>query len=176
MKYDKVYQKLKEKYTKEEIADAMIISADLTKEEKGKTDEEFKKLRLQRLKGITKEEQTLSDVIRLRFQIENYIKSEVFSFKKTFGHFLAEYIRVLNKTKRDFANDLSIHYTKLSRILNDKEEPNIELSYRLEEHSGQLISATLWWKLMIKKQEFIIENNTDIRKIEAQKVKNALVA
>ena len=54
---------------------------------------------------------------------------------------MKEYIRVVKKTRREIADDLAIHYTKLSRIINDKEEPNIELSYRLEKHSGNLISA-----------------------------------
>jgi len=114
--------------------------------------------------------------MRLRFQIENYLKKENFSFEQTFGKYLKEYIRVIKKTRKAIAEDLSVHYTKLSRIINDKEEPNIELTYRLEKHSGALIKANLWWKLMIKKQDFIISRDEETRKKEQSKVKNPIRA
>jgi len=107
---------------------------------------------------------------------ENYLKKEKFSFDRTFGKFLEEYMRVIKKSRRAIAEDLALHYTKLSRIINDKEEPNIELSYRLEKHSGNLISAKLWWKLMIKKHEFIILKDEETKQQEQMKVKNALRA
>ncbi|HFA47829.1 MAG TPA: hypothetical protein ENJ95_02285 [Bacteroidetes bacterium] len=176
MKYEKIYQKLKKKYTDEEIADSMLIPADLTESEKGAADEEIKKLRFEMLRNMTTEDQILSDVMRLRFQIENYLKKEPFSFGKTFGQFLGEYIRVTKKSKKEMAEDLSVHYTKLSRLLNDKEEPNIGLAYRLGKHSGNLIAALLWWKLMVKKQEFIISEDDGTRLKEERKVRNALRA
>ena len=114
--------------------------------------------------------------MRLRFQMERYVNTGVFSFDKTFGKYLEEYIRILNKPRKDFAEDLSIHYTKLSRVINDKEEPNIGMAYRLEKHSGYLINARLWWKLTIKKQEFIIAQDDTTRKEEQKKVSNALRA
>lgn len=176
MKYEKIYQRLRKKYTEEEIAESMIIPADLTEQEKKDLAEEMKKIRMQKLRETSEEEQILSDVMRLRFQMEDYIKKQNFSFQKTFGKYLAEYIRIIKKTRREIAEDLSIHYTKLSRIVNDKEEPNIELSYRLEKHSGSLIKAEMWWKLMIKKQEFIISEDDETRQIEQKKVKNSLRA
>lgn len=176
MKYEKIYQKLRKKYSKEEIADSMIIPADLTAREKKELAEEMRKIRKQNLRETTEEDQILSDVMRLRFQIEDYVKRQNFSFQKTFGKYLEEYIRILKKSRREIAEDLSIHYTKLSRIINDKEEPNIELSYRLEKHSGELIKAELWWRLMIKKQEFIIAKDEETRKDEQKKVKNPLRA
>lgn len=176
MKYEEIYQKLREKYTDEEIADSMLIPADLSEEEKQALAEEMKAIRMQKLREMTEEDRILSDVMRLRFQIESYVKESGFSFQKTFGKYLEEYIRILNKQRRAIAEDLSIHYTKLSRIINDKEEPNVELAYRLEKHSGNLISAKLWWKLMIKKQEFIISEDKETRKEQQEKVKNALSA
>lgn len=176
MKYEKIYQKLKETYTDEEIADAMLIPADLTENEKKELAEEMKAIRIQKLREMTEEDRILADVMRLRFQIEAYVKESGFSFEKTFGKFLKEYNRIINKSRRDIANDLSIHYTKLSRIINDKEEPNVELTYRLEKHSGHLIKAKLWWKLIIKKQEFIISQDEATREEEQKKVKNPLRA
>jgi len=176
MNYNKVYQRLKKKLTKKEIADATIISADLSKSEKERLSKEMKEIRLQKLRETTVEDQILADVMRLRFQIENYIKKESFDFEKTFGQYLQEYIRILKKTRKQIAEDLNIHYTKLSRIINDKEEPNVELSYRLEKHSGQLIKAELWWQLIIKKQSFILSKDEKTKKEEFKKVKNFLRA
>jgi plasmid maintenance system antidote protein VapI len=176
MKYEEIYQKLKEKYTDEEIADSMLIPADLTEEEKAGLHQEMKEIRMQKLRDMSEEDRILADVMRLRFQIEGYLKERIFSFQKTFGKFLEEYIRILKKSRRTIADDLAIHYTKLSRIINDKEEPNIELAYRLEKHSGKLIAAELWWKLMIKKQEFIISQDESTKKAEQDKVKNPLRA
>ena len=176
MKYDKIYQELRKKYTDEEIADSMMIPADLTKEEKEESDKEIREYRMNLLRNMSDEDMILSDVMRLRFQIEEYVKKEQFSMDKTFGKYLAEYIRVVKKTRKEISEDLSIHYTKLSRIINDKEEPNIELSYRLEKHSGNLIRAKIWWKLMIKKHEFILVRDEKTRKREQKKVKNFLRA
>jgi len=58
-------------------------------------------------------------------------------------------------------------------MLNDKEMPNVELMYRLEGHSGDLVPALLWWKLLSKKQEFDLLTNKEIRVTENLKVKNA---
>ena len=176
MKYEKIYQKLKEQYTDEEIVDSTMIPADLTESEKEELALEMREIRLKKLSETTEKQQIVADVMRLRFQMEHYIKKESFSFDKTFGQYLKEYIRIIKKTRREIAEDLAIHYTKLSRIINDKEEPNIELTYRLEKHSGSLITAEKWWKLMIKKQEFIIAQDHETRQIEQMKVKNQIRA
>lgn len=176
MKYEKIYKKLREKYSDQEIVDSMLIPQDLSEKEKQELSKEMREIRMQKLRETTEEDTILADVMRLRFQIENYIKKEAFSFEKTFGKYLGEYLRIIKKSRREIAEDLSVHYTKLSRIINDKEEPNIELSYRLEKHSGELIRTELWWKLMIKKHEFIISQDQETRIKEQKKVKNSLRA
>jgi plasmid maintenance system antidote protein VapI len=176
MKYEKIYQELKKKYTDEEIAESMLIPADLTKEEKENAHTEMMEFRMKQLKETTQEDRILSDVMRLRFFIEDYLKEEHFSFEKTFGKYLEEYIRIIRKTRKEIATDLSIHYTKLSRIVNDKEEPNIELCYRLEKHSGNLIKTKTWWKLIVKKQAFVISEDKATRLTEQNKVKNPIRA
>ncbi|MEL6843064.1 MAG: hypothetical protein AAFP02_07595, partial [Bacteroidota bacterium] len=147
MKFEEIYQALRKKYSDEEIAASTFIPADLSKAEKEEADRQMRAIRLDKLRNMSEADQILSDVMRLHFQMENYVKKEAFAFEKTFGKYLAEYIRIIKKSRREIAEDLAIHYTKLSRIINDKEEPNVELSYRLEKHSGKLIRAITWWKL-----------------------------
>ena len=175
-KHEKIYKKLREQYSENEIAESLMIPEDLTSEERKNLAAEMKAIRFQKLKETTEEEQILSDVMRLRFQIENYIQNQEFSFDKTFGKHLEEYIRIVKKSRKEIAEDLSIHYTKLSRIVNDKEEPNVHLFYRLEKYTANLINADLWWKLMIKKQEFMLHRDDDTRNKEHNKVKNPLRA
>jgi plasmid maintenance system antidote protein VapI len=154
----------------------MLIPADLTETEAKNLADEMKNIRFRKLRETTEQDRILADIMRLRFDIEQYVNNDIFAFDKTFGNYLAEYMRVLKKNRREISEDLSLHYTKLSRIINDKEEPNIELTYRLGKHSGNLIKAELWWKLIIKKQAFILKRDNETRLKEEAKVKNYLIA
>lgn len=173
-KYEKIYKELSKKYTDEEIADSMLIPTDLTEEELKQANEELREFRFKLLRERTEEQRIYSDLMRFRFQIEAYIDKSEYIEEKSFGKHLEEYARILKRTKRELSEDLDIHYTRLSRIINDREEPNTELIYRLERHSGNLISALIWWKLIIKKQEYIIRADEETREREASKVKNAV--
>ena len=84
MKYEKVYQKLKERLTDEEIADSMLVPADLTSGKKEKLANEMREIRMQKLKEATEEDYILASVMQLRCNIERYIKDEKFSHNKTF--------------------------------------------------------------------------------------------
>lgn len=173
-KYEALYEQLREKYTDEEIAESMLIPEDLSEDEQKKADDELRALRFKLLSERTEEQRVYSDLLRMRYQLENYIKENTFIEEKSFGKQLEEYARVLKRTKKDLAEDLSIHYTRFSRIINDREEPNIELTYRLEQHSGGLIPALIWWKLIIKKQEYFLQRDDKTRKEEIAKVRNEM--
>ncbi len=174
MTYEEIYKKLREEYTDAEIAEGYLIPPDLTEEEELEIQAEIREVRFKLLKERTEEQRLLSDILRLRFQMENYYNEGIYAAGKNFGGFLSDYIHILKKTKKAFAEDIGLHYTRLSRILNNREEPNVELTYRLEKHSGELIPALLWWKISIKKQEHLLNKDLKTRKIEAAKVKNAL--
>jgi len=173
-KYEEIYQKLSKHLTDEEIADSMLIPADLTEEEQKQADEELRAFRFKLLAEMTEEKRIYSDLLRFRYQLENYLENEEFNSSREFGGQLEEYARILKRTKKKLSEDLNIHYTRLSRIINNHEDPNIELTYRLEKHSGELIPALMWWKLITKKQEFEIKRDKTTRRIEAAKVKNAV--
>lgn len=173
-KYEKIYKKLRKEMTDEEIADSMLIPQDMTEEEKKKSHEEIKAFRFKLIRERTEEQRIYSELLRFKFLLENYLNNEPFNISQSFGKKIEEYVRILNRTKKNLSEDLSIHYTRLSRLINDKEEPNIELMYRLEEHSGNLIPAIYWWKLVAKKQEHILKQDIKTRKKEGAKVKNAV--
>jgi plasmid maintenance system antidote protein VapI len=173
-KYEKIYKKLRKEMTDEEIVDSMLIPQDMTEEEKKKSNEEIRAFRFKLMRERTEEQRIYSELLRFKFLLENYINNEPFSESKSFGKNIEEYVRILNRTKKSLSVDLDVHYTRLSRLINDREEPNIELMYRLEKHSGNIIPAIYWWKLVSKKQEHIIKKDLRTRKKEGAKVKNAI--
>ncbi|SRR6056297_155735 len=173
-KYEKLYKELRKKYSVQEISESMLIPADLTAEERKEADESLKNFRLKMLREQTEEERIFSDVMRLKIVMDDYIQNEPYTAQRSFGRYLEEYARILNMTKKKLAEDLAIHYTRLSRIINDRENPNIELAYRLEKHSGGLISALSWWRLVVKKQEHEIKKDDETREKEGAKVKNPI--
>ena len=172
--YDKIYQKLREQYTDEEIADSMMIPADLSEEEKEKGANELRAFRLKVLSEMTEDQRLYSDLLRFRYLLEDYIENRDYDENMNFGVQLEEYVRILKRTKKRMSEEIDVHYTRLSRIINNRETPNIEFIYRLEEHSGGLVPALTWWKLLVKKQEFEISRDKTTRKIEAAKVKRAI--
>ena len=173
-KYEKIYQELRKKYSDEEIADSMLIPADLSREERAKANAELKAFRFKLLNNMNEEQRIYSDLLRFKYQVERYLRDSEFDKSKSFGKLLAEYAHVLRMSKKKLSEDLGIHYTRLSRIINDKENPNIQLAYRLEKHSGELISAISWWQLVSKKLEYEIKMDKVTRKKERSKVKSAV--
>jgi len=92
----------------------------------------------------------------------------------SFASQLKRYVDLLKKTHAEVASDLDIHKTKLSRLLNEKENPNIDLLYRLEHHSGGMIPAAYWYKLYAKKREEDIKRNKEERSSAYKRVRNRL--
>jgi len=173
-KYEKIYKQLRKKYTDEEIADSMLIPKDLTDAQRKKADEEFLAFRMKLLKEQTEEKRIYADLLRFKYLMENYIEDRPYDTNESFGKHLEEYLHILKRTKKSLSEDLNVHYTRLSRIINDRDDPNIELMYRLEKHSGNLIPALYWWRLVAKKQEHIIKKDSKTRKHEGAKVKNSV--
>lgn len=178
MTNEEYFQKLRETMTIEEIAESTIIMADLTPEEKIQSDKEMREYSLKRIANMTAKDHVFGDTVRTSILMREYLKDEEnFSSEKTFGHFLKEYITATRIKRRDFAKEIAVHYTKLSRIINDKEEPNIDLCYRLEKHSEDIIPAIDWWNLVIKKQMYTILQDKERRARERAKVnKQELIA
>ena len=88
--------------------------------------------------------------------------------------YLNEYLNVVDKKQKELAEDIDLHVTRMSRILNGKERLSLSLAYRLEIHSGELIPAIIWWKLVQKEIEQEIKTNKEKRAIEKEKVKNVV--
>jgi len=147
---------------------------DLTKNQKAKADEELRKLRFESLREMKDQQKIYSDLLSLKFKMNDFVENKFISENFLFSEFLKSYVSILNITRRKLAQDLSIHETKFSRLINNKENPGIGLLYRIEEHSNDLISATLLWQIVNLKLIVDIQNNTSERRKQSKKVKNKL--
>lgn len=173
-KNEPIYEKLSKSLSDEEIAESYVLRSEMTEKEKSQAEAGFKKLRMQRLKSMSDEHVLQSELMRMKLLMKDYFKQNIFLQSFSFANQLKKYVFLLQVSHAQFAEDINIHKTKLSRILNSKENPNIELMYRLEIHSGAMIPATYWYRLHTKKIEEEIKTNQEKRAIESEKVKNEL--
>ena len=130
-------------------------------EEQKKADAEFLRIRLERLKNMSVQEILVSRILQMKFLMKAYFREEKFDPNFSFANQLKAYINITNRSNKEIAENLDIHPTKLSRVLNGKENPNIELMYRLGKHSDEEIPAYYWWRLFARQLENKIKTDLE---------------
>ncbi|PQJ11705.1 hypothetical protein CJD36_007885 [Flavipsychrobacter stenotrophus] len=163
-----------EQNTPAELAEAYVFPVKLTKKQKEEAVAQLSEARAKLRKEITQEEVLSLKLMRFKLLLEKYIKSTEFKIDYSFGYFLSIYIDTIGKKRTEFADEIDIHETLLSQLINNKREPNESLMIRLEIHSNGTIPALDWLKLVEKKKENYISTDKEIRKVERQFVKNHL--
>jgi plasmid maintenance system antidote protein VapI len=156
-----LYQKLSKKYTKEELVESFVFPPDMTAAEKQKADQKLWVHRKQRLLNRTPEEKLYANLLKLKYELEDYTLSNNYHPKQSISYYLRNYMRIVGRNQKELSSDIAIHPTRWSRILNGKERLSLSLAYRLERHAGDLLPALLWWKLMQKEIEQEIKRGTD---------------
>lgn len=166
--------KKQNKYTDKQLAEAHIFPSELSLEQQKKGDKEFSNFRLNRLKNMSDEDRYYARIMQLKFMMEDYFKSNQYNIKYTFSHFLKEYIHSINKKNNEFSKEINLHVTQLSRLLNNKEEPNKKILFRLEIHSNNWIPALYWYRIIEKQKEQEIINDKILRASERKNVRKAV--
>lgn len=146
----------------------------LNKSEKENADFELRKRRLESLRNTSEDQKIYADLISLKYGIIDYLELGIYSKNYRFSEFLKKYVSIIGTTRRNLADNLGIHETKFSKIINDKENPGLGLLYRIEEHSNLLFPASLLWQLVAKKMLVEIDSNNSERKKQSKIVKNKL--
>jgi plasmid maintenance system antidote protein VapI len=156
--------------TEKETAESMLISNTdpITAKEK----EEFLKKRLEIMNSRTKDDLLRSNLLQFKYEVETYLELGEYNPAYSFSNCLKRYMQITAKSSKDLTEELSIHKTKLSRIINDRDEANAALAYKLEKHSSKLFPAIFWWKLITLKKENEIKTNKNDRKKATEKVKS----
>jgi len=168
----KNYKKATKDLTKAEIAESIVIpnSKSISK----KNHQAFLEKRLNLMKSRTKDEITISSILQFKYEVEMYLELGKFDSEYSFSNCLKRYMQIINRSSKDLTEELSIHKTKLSRILNDREDANLKLGYKLEKHSGQLLPVLFWWKLILLKKEDEIISNKKARKEASRNIKSVV--
>jgi len=167
-------KKLMEKYTPEELADAYIFPVKLTLKQKKEAATQLAEARKKTQAEMTEKDRLISRLLQFRFQLENYIDGNSFDPGFTFSHFLKEYVTILNKKRKVFAEEISIDETMLSQFINMHRMPPDYMAIRLELHSNNTIPAEYWYRLVEIQREYQIKTDKGLRKKEMKYVHNKL--
>lgn len=173
-KREDTYDELRKKYSDEELAESFIFSVEVSKGEQREISEEFLKLRMERLQSMSEAERISADLFAFKLQLKAYFKQEKFDELFSFSNQLKKYLKITRRSHADVARNLGIHKTKLSRLVNGRDTPNIDLMYRLEEHSSKEIPAFYWWRIHARELEFKIKTDYTKKQQAADKVENPL--
>ncbi|MGB3776960.1 MAG: hypothetical protein WA960_01270 [Tunicatimonas sp.] len=168
-----VYQKLSQKYTDEEIAESFILPLNLTEKEQKEMHDTMRDLRKKQRAAMSEQEKMYSALMQLKYQIINSTEHE-YDAENNFSNYLTRYVAIVDRTRKEMASEIGITPRALSEMLANIKEPDQGVFFRLENHSGGLIPALLWWKLTIRKQEYEITEDKQRRKREYAKVKNSV--
>lgn len=168
------YEDLSKIYTDEEIADSMVLRSTLSDEEREVAHKEFLKVRMERLKNMSESDILLSNLMRMKIQIENYIENDNYDSRFDFSNQLTEYLSITRRTQKAFSEEIDIHTAQLNRIIRGKENPNIDLLYRIEKHSNGFLSAEKLYRLHTMKLEADMLNDEENRQAQYDRVKKTL--
>ncbi|HEY9259539.1 hypothetical protein [Chitinophaga sp.] len=167
-------KKLKNEYTADELVESFIFPVKLSKKQQKEAAAQLALARSKSRSAASEKDKLISGLLSLRFQLEDYINGDTYNPKLSFGYFLSEYVSLLEKKRKVFADEISIDETLLSQLINLKRDPPDYVSVRLELHSNRAIPADYWYRLVEKKRAHFIKTDRSIRKSEKQFVQNKL--
>ncbi len=124
--------------------------------------------------NVSLQERQKSQLLQLRYLMEDYIKTLPYDTRYYFGYFLQEYISRLGRKNKEFAEEIGIEPTELSQLINRHRYPNDKIIVRLELHSNKNFPAIMWFRLLEKEKSFELLNNIELRNAERVHIKHKL--
>ncbi|SEW25443.1 hypothetical protein [Chitinophaga arvensicola] len=167
-------KKSKIQKSKDELEASFVFPVKLSQQHKKEAALLLAEARKKRRQEASDKDKLISGLLSLRFQLEDYINGNTFNPDLSFGYFLSEYVSLLEKKRKVFAEEISIDETLLSQLINLKRDPPDYVTVRLELHSNRAIPADYWYRLVEKRREHFIRTDKSIRKKEKQFVQNKL--
>jgi hypothetical protein len=157
-----------------EELDGVIFTRNLTPREQKKANEELAEARQKVQSGLTEQDRLAAKILQFKLRLNEYLKKDEFDPRMRFSSCLVEYVLILNKKQRVFADEIDINETELSQIINKHRPPAEYLFIRLEIHSNNNIPAGWWYRLLEKENEHAISTNTKMRKEQKKHVHTKL--
>lgn len=174
MKNIKSYSGTGKNYKPEEIAESYVFPNDLTIPERKQSLELFQAWRKKNESERSVKSKLITNLLQLKFEMEDYVKENEYKQGFDFSYFLIEYINRLEIKKKAFAEEMDVDPTELSQIINKHRSPNEKFFIKLEIHSNKNFPAVIWSQLIEKEKNFYLQNNTGLRASESRHVKPKL--
>lgn len=163
------------KFSDEDIAEAFIFRNILSESQNKVAIIELSNARKKIKAQLSDSQKLYAKVMQLRFQMEDYTKTDEYNKDLSFASFLRKYIKLNYKINKHFAEDIQLAETELSSILNKGRSPSKKTIVRLELHSSNAIPASIWYKVLEKEKLYELQTNKDLRQKEEKYVKNRLI-
>lgn len=168
------HKDIQRKYTPKEIAESIVFPGSKNSDDQAALLKEFRKIRKEISERQTEIDKLISQLLQLRYQLEDYLESMSFNKEYNFGYFLKEYIERQEKKKKEFADEINVDPTELSQVINKHRKPTEKLIYRLDIHSNKNFPALLWFRLLEKERAYELSHNRSLIDKEEKYVKNRL--
>jgi len=165
---------IEKEYTPEEIEETIVFPGPKDPKKREALLEEFRKYRKKVSDKQSEKTKLISELLQLKFLIEDHIKSDIFNKDYYFGYFLKEYITRLEKKNNQFADEIDVKPTELSQVINQRRKPTEKLIFRLEIHSNKNFPALMWFRLLEKDRAYELKHNRGIIDSEKKHVKEKL--
>ena len=170
----KSFKSIQKEYTSEEIAESFVFPGPKGPKEREALLEAFRQHRKKASDKQSARTKLISQLLQLKFLIEDYIKSEKLNKNYSFGFFLKEYIHRLEKKNNQFADEISVDPAELSQVINKRRQPTEKLIFRLEIHSNKNFPALMWFKILEKDRAYELKHHKEIIDGEKKNVKQKL--
>ncbi|EDP96175.1 hypothetical protein U8527_14785 [Kordia algicida OT-1] len=109
--------------------------------------------RLQRMKGVSKDDIIRAKLLQLKLQMQEFIKQTTHQKKHYFSEFLQQYIDSIYSKRAVFAKDIGITPVQLSQIINNHRAPQDDFMLKLMIHSEMIyknvctFQKELWYQV-----------------------------
>lgn len=154
--------------------DGLIFTRNLTKRAQEKAKAELAEARQKVQAGLSESDRLAAKILQFKLKLKEYFKMDQFDPSMRFSSCLAEYIQILNKKQRTFAEEIDITETELSQVINNHRTPAEYLFIRLEIHSNNNIPAEWWYRLVEKENEHMISTDVKMRHEQRKHVRKKL--
>ncbi len=170
----KTQEKSFDKYSAKELAESYVFPVERSENQSKDDSIAIQKLREDSARNRTADTKMVFQLLQLKYKIEDYIKRSTYEEDLSFGFFLKEYVKLVNRKQKEFAKEIDMKPTELSQIINRHRKPPYGFVIRLEIHSNSVISAVNWNRLIEKENEFELINDKNIWKRELKHVKSRI--
>lgn len=112
----------------------------------------------------------------LRWQLDTYLRNNVFRQQLTFGHFLKAYLERLGRPVHQLAEEIDEPVSLLEDLMKDEVLPENGIFYKLEVHSNALIPAEQWNRTIFGRKRMQFVRDSYLIEVARLSVRNAINA